>query len=168
MSETKKVRKLFWAWNFDQEEHWLNTMARQGWALSRVKFGVYYFEKTQPDDYIIRMDMYASGRDYMEFMEDLGAEYIGRLAQCVYFRRKAELGSFDIFSDLSSRIRHMTAIAWVFRCLLIANICIGIGNSLTPVKVGWINLLCACVLAYGLGRFREQIDAMEREQNCRE
>jgi hypothetical protein len=44
--------------------------------------------------------------DYISFMEETGAEYIGRCFQWQYFRKRSEFGRFDLFSDLDSRISH--------------------------------------------------------------
>lgn len=31
----KRVFKIFWAWNYEKEEKWLNDMSRQGWQLQK-------------------------------------------------------------------------------------------------------------------------------------
>ena len=36
--ERKIVKKWIWIWDFDKEEHWLNTMAQSGWVLDKVGF----------------------------------------------------------------------------------------------------------------------------------
>lgn len=46
--ETKTVRKVFAVWDFDKEEEWLNSMAQEGWALKKVGFCKYVFERTEP------------------------------------------------------------------------------------------------------------------------
>ena len=110
MKEEKVIRKLFWVWNFETEERWLNTMAQSGWVLTKVSFCTYHFSPCQPGEYTIRLEMHAADRDYLSFMEEIGAEYVGRMVQWVYFRRKAELGQFNLFSDIDSKIAHLKKI----------------------------------------------------------
>lgn len=38
------IRKLFWVWDFDKEEKWLNEMAAKGLSLVAVGFCKYEFE----------------------------------------------------------------------------------------------------------------------------
>ena len=39
----KTIKKLFWAWEFEEEEQWLAAMAEQGFALKAVGFCRYDF-----------------------------------------------------------------------------------------------------------------------------
>lgn len=48
--------------------------------------------------------------DYRAFVKELGAEYIGGCVNWVYFHRKAELGSFELLSDIDSRLTHLSRI----------------------------------------------------------
>ena len=46
---------------------------------------------------------------------------------------------------------------------------IGIANSFNPVvPIGWVNLLCATVLMYGLGRIHGKKEELEKERMLRE
>ena len=102
---------------------------------------------------------------YLSFMSDTGAEYVGRVVKWIYFRRKAEFGPFDIFSDLDSRLEHLKRISSTLRVVGIANLVIGLANSLNPVvNMGWINLLCATLLMYALGRIEGKEESLERER----
>ena len=107
MREKKTVFKLFFVWDFEKEERWLNEMAQEGWVLDNTGFSFYTFVRCEPGEYIIRLEMNPSS-DYRAFVKELGAEYIGGCVNWVYFRRKAELGSFephrpDAFPDLSGK-----------------------------------------------------------------
>ena len=104
MAERKTVHKWLWVWDFEKEERWLNEMAMDGWALCKVGFCTYVFERTQPGEYIIRLELHQHDERYIEFMHDTGAEVAGRIFAWIYFRRKSELGAFDIFSDIDSKI----------------------------------------------------------------
>ena len=45
VSETKKLHKVFWVWEYEKEERWLNEMAQEGWALKKASLCTYVFEK---------------------------------------------------------------------------------------------------------------------------
>ena len=165
MSERMTIRKWIWVWEFDKEEQWLNTMAQQGWVLDRVGFCRYEFVKCEPGEYIVRLEMREHDEAYLSFMADTGAEYVGRMAKWIYFRRKAEHGPFDIFSDLDSRLEHLKRISSTLRVVGIANLVIGLANSLNPVvNMGWINLLCATLLMYALGRVEGKKEALQHDR----
>ena len=164
MKEEKVIRKWFWVWNFETEERWLNTMAQSGWVLTKVGLGTYHFAPCQPGEYTIRLEMHAADRDYLQFMQDIGAEYIGRMAQWVYFRRKAELGQFDLFSDLDSKIGHLKKIGRTLSIIGGANLLIGLINSFNATHLGWINLLCATLLMYALGRIHGKMESLQNDR----
>ena len=165
MSERMTIKKWIWVWDFDKEEQWLNSMAQQGWVLDRVGFCRYEFVRCEPGEYIVRLEMREHDEGYLSFMSDTGAEYVGRVVKWIYFRRKAEFGPFDIFSDLDSRLEHLKRISSTLRVVGIANLVIGLANSLNPVvNMGWINLLCATLLMSALGRSEGKEESLERER----
>ncbi|MCC2121869.1 DUF2812 domain-containing protein [Faecalibacterium sp. CLA-AA-H254] len=154
MSETKTLHRNFWVWEFEKEERWLNEMAQEGWALQNAGFCTYTFEKTEPGQYIIRLAMLDSSPDFESFMEELEAQSVGHCFSWGYFRRSAQLGPFDMFSDVDSRISHLNKIGQMVRLLCLANLLIGVTNTFSGASLAWLNLLCATFLAYGLGRIR--------------
>ena len=165
MSERMTIKKWIWVWDFDKEERWLNSMAQQGWVLDRLGLCRYEFVRCEPGEYIVRLEMREHDEGYLSFMSDTGAEYVGRVVKWIYFRRKAEFGPFDIFSDLDSRLEHLKRISSTLRVVGIANLVIGLANSLNPVvNMGWINLLCATLLMYALGRIEGKEESLERER----
>ena len=170
MSETKKLHKIFWVWEYEKEERWLNEMAQEGWALKKASFCTFVFEKTEPGEYIIRVETLDNSSDFENFMGELGAESVGRCFRWGYFRRKSELGEFDMFSDIDSRIAHLDKIGKTLFLLCMANIVIGLANctGATSSRLGWLNLLCATLLAYGLGRIRGKQDTLEEERTLHE
>ena len=104
MGERKTVRKWFWVWDFDKEERWLNEMALQGWVLDGVGFCTYHFKKCEPGEYAVRLEMRPHDESYIAFMEETGAEFVGRFTMWIYFRKKVEDGAFDLYSDIDSKI----------------------------------------------------------------
>ncbi|MBE5784353.1 MAG: DUF2812 domain-containing protein [Clostridiales bacterium] len=168
MSERKKIARWFWVWEFEKEELWLNSMALEGWTLDRVGFCKYEFIRTEGGAYTVRLEMREKDADYTAFIEETGAEYIGRVAQWAYYRKKTELGSFDLFSDLDSRIAHLDRIGKALTVVAAANIVIGLANSFNYVNIGWINLLVASLPAYCVGRIHSKKEVLERERAVRE
>jgi hypothetical protein len=147
-------------------------MADAGWVLEKLGFAVFYFRPCEPGEYIVRTEMRNKDDAYVGFVEETGAEYVGRMAKWIYFRRKTELGDFRLFSDLESRIGHLKNAAKVMKGVGIANLLIGMANTFNPglagVPIGWINLLCAALCMYAYGRLQGKLDAMEKDRTLME
>ncbi|WKY43911.1 DUF2812 domain-containing protein [Eubacteriaceae bacterium ES2] len=168
MKERKTIYKWIWAWDFEKEEQWLNEMAKSGWALCAVGFCRYTFEKSEPGEYVIRLEMHAVDDAYINFMSETGALYIGRIFQWIYFRKNTEDGLFDIFSDIDSRINHLDKMGKMMAMIGFANILIGFANAFDPIHIGVINLLVATLIMYGLGRIYGKKEALEKERQLYE
>ena len=165
MEERKVIHKWIWVWDFEKEERWLNEMAHAGWVLDKIGYCRFEFKRCEPGEYVVRLEMHPENDGYVEFMQETGAEYIGNMLQWKYFRKKTEEGSFDIFSDIDSRIGHLNKIGKMLSGIGTANLVIGLANSINPeVHMGWINLLCATLLMYGLGRIHGKKEALEKER----
>lgn len=54
------------------------------------------------------------------------------------------------------------------KLLCLANLVIGICNTFNGASFSWMNLLCATLLAYGLGRIRSKQDTLEEERALHE
>lgn len=172
-----KVRKWFWVWDYKKEEKWLNDMAAQGKALVRAAFGVYEFEDCQPGEYIIRLQMpdnapgTEKGNEYIRFVEETGAEHVGSVARWVYFRKKAELGTFELMGDNATRIKHLRGIMLMLLPLMLLNLfntinslSSGIARSRTFQLV--LAGACAAVtllLAYALFRLNAEKKRLEKD-----
>lgn len=110
------IRKLFWAWEFDKEEKWLNEMSAKGLQLCEVGIGRYVFDEGLPSEYAYRLeflDYFPRNKEsikYIKFIEDTGAEYICSLHRWVYFRKKADKCEFNLFSDIDSKVKHLNRI----------------------------------------------------------
>ena len=170
--ERKTIRKWFWAWDFDKEEEWLENMACNGWVLDGVGFCTYHFIKTEPGEYSVRLQylpIAEENTDYTNLLEESGAERVGRMVQWVYYRKKTADGPFQLFSDLDSRITHLDKIAKLMLIVAVANLLIGVVNSHNPsISLGWINLLVASLVTYGVGRIHGKKEALEKERQFRE
>lgn len=168
MSETKKLHKIFWIWEYEKEERWLNQMAQEGWALQNAGFSTYTFERCEPGEYIIRMAMLNDSANFKEFMEEMDAEKVGACMRWVYFRRKADLGAFAMFSDIDSRVAQLDRIGKQLSLICLANIVIGLTSISSGHSLAFVNLLCAALLAYGLGRIHGKKESLALERQLHE
>ena len=159
------VKKWSWIWEFDKEEQWLNTMVQQGWVLDKTGFCRYEFVRCEPGEYTVRLEMREHDEGYLGFMAETGAEYVGRVLKWIYFRKKTELGQFELFSDLESRVAYLDKMCRMLRGVGIANLLIGVSNTLTIAHpVAMVNLLAATLLMYALGRIEGKKEALEKER----
>ena len=167
MNNRMTIRKWFWVWSFEKEEQWLNEMALNGWVLDGVGFCRYEFVRSEPGEFMVRLEMHPYDEDYLRFMHENGIEYIGRMVAWIYFRKKTEDGPFDLFSDIDSRISHLDRIGRMLVIIGLANLLIGILNSFSYTaasRYSWANLVCATVLMYALGRIHGKKEALERDR----
>ena len=124
MAERKVVHKVFFVWDWEGEEAWLNNMFHRGWQLEKVGFCRYTFVKGEPDQYQYRLQALsgypstAESQEYIGFVEDTGAELVDTLLYWAYFRRAAADGPFQLFSDVDSRVKHMKRIRQVIAVLM--------------------------------------------------
>ena len=163
--ERKIVKKWIWIWEFDKEERWLNAMAQSGWVLDKVGFCRYEFVPCEPGEYTVRLEMREHDEAYLCFMAETGAAYVGRMMKWIYFRKKTELGQFELFSDLESRIAYLDKMCRMLRGAGVANLLIGVVNTLNIAHpVTMVNLLLATLLMYGLGRIEGKKEALEKDR----
>jgi hypothetical protein len=159
------IKKWFWVWDFDKEEKWLNEMAQSGWVLDKVGFCKYEFVRCEAGEYSVRLEMLEDAataeksQDYITFVEDLGAEYIGSVIKWVYFRKKTADGEFDLFSDNESRIKHLNRVLTFIGLVGAANLVIGANNIMLYFinrigisLIGILNVLLAVLSAFGFHR----------------
>lgn len=146
----KTVWKTFWLWQYEEEEAWLNQMAAEGWALEEVHIARYVFVPCQPGEYIIRMERLSGSpekeenQEYIWFVRGTGADYLGKWDRWVYFRKKAEDGPFELFSDLDSRLAHVNRVfGWT--AVLFVLFFLDIGSCLNSIQLcleqGWMEHL---------------------------
>ena len=128
------IRKLFFIWNFDKEEKWLNEMAAKGLALVSVGFCKYEFEDCIPGEYKICLQLLdkqpknVESQKYIEFLEETGVEHVGSFTRWVYFRRKSADGEFQLFSDNASKAKYLSTILSFLALIVGLNLYIGLYN----------------------------------------
>ena len=155
----KTIYKLYWAWQFDKEEKWLNECSAKGLHLSDVGFLRYTFEVGNPGAYSHKLELlenwpaHPESVAYIQFLEDTGVEMVGSIFRWVYFRKRTEDGPFDLFSDLDSRIKHLNRILFLFLPIMFLEFSAGISNLFMQNSsnrfIGGLALFVGCLLAYG-------------------
>ncbi|MGN0793764.1 MAG: DUF2812 domain-containing protein [Aristaeellaceae bacterium] len=169
--------RWFWAWEFEEEEAWLNEMAKQGKALVSARYLTYEFEDSAPGEYAVRLEMLAdspnsaAGQQYLSFVEETGAEYVGRVLKWVYFRKKAADGPFELHGDNATRIRHLKGIMRLVILLFLMEATVCFGNLSIALGVGAVlNLFCALLcgvfaglLVRGYIRLNERKKRLEKD-----
>ena len=127
----KVIHKLFWEWEFEKEEKWLNEMAAKGLALTSVGFCRYEFEDCVPGEYKLCLEFLdnhskrVENENYISFLEETGAEHVGTLLRWAYFRKRTPEADFHLFSDHASRIQYLTRIIRFLLLILGVNLYLG-------------------------------------------
>jgi hypothetical protein len=134
------VRKLFV--DFEKEEKWINEMAAKGLNLIDYSVGRYLFEEGKPGEYIYRLELlkelpsHAESKAYINFMEETGVECVATYMRWVFFRKKAEEGAFDLYSDYNSRIKHYERIVWLLGTVWLLNLFAAGYNVVLGLTIG--------------------------------
>ena len=155
----KTIYKLFFAWQFDKEEKWLNECSAKGLHLCDVGVYRYTFEEGKPGEYTNKIELLKEWPThpeivaYIRFLEDTGVEMVGSLLRWVYFRKKSDLEAFDLYSDLDSRIEHLNRITMLFLPFIFLEFSVGLSNLIasdsTNKFVGMLCVLLGCLICYG-------------------
>ncbi len=179
------MKKIVWKayFDFEKEERWLNDMAAKGFALTRYTWCRYEFEETPPGEYIYRIELlkeharHPESRRYIDFIEETGAECVTSYLRWVYFRKKAALGPFELYSDLESRIGHYRRVRIFWLALLFAEISVSAGNArmalespLSVFRLAVMGILLAfiVILSYLSIKMTVKIHGLERERRVTE
>ncbi len=170
------IHKWFWVWDFDKEEQWLNHMVDQGLCLVDNGFCKYVFEDCAPGAWQIRMELLEhtpaspKGQAYLSFLEETGAQQVGRWLRWVYFRKPTAEGPFDLFSDNRSRMSHLTRIinfilplAWLNVVMGMTNLLIALLGSEGNRPIGAVNLIIGALALVGARRLKEKRARIERD-----
>ncbi len=171
----KVTHRLFWIWDFEKEEKWLNQMAARGLALVSVSLFCYEFENCAPGEYQVCMEFLENDRlqneQYINFLEDTGIQHVGTFHRWAYFRKKTADGTFRLFSDYTSRIQYLTRLIRFIALIGGFNLYVGCYNlflylcpephrpiSLWGIINGLLSALCAGVI-FGLLQKRKRLQA---------
>lgn len=178
MKQDKKVVwKLFWAWQSEAEEVWLNEMSAQGWQLSRVGFCRYVFVPGQPGEFCYRLELMTGhpasqgAGDYLSFLKETGVDCVEVILGWAYLRSRDK--GFKLYSDLNSRLayyrrrqRHLLTLLPIELGVGLCNLAIGLGglgqgHAFNGVNLG-VGLLLLAIGAF-LGRAAQGQQRLIRE-----
>lgn len=179
----KTVRKMFFIWDWDEEERWLNEMASQGWHFVKYRFpNQYTFEQGEPGAWQYRLQALEKkigskeSQDYLAFLRDLDIELVNSYLFWVYLRKPNDGTPFELFSDVESRLKHMRRFMMIpTLCLLM--LCLNlIWGASTLLSYGgfWgsflVTLECilAVLLVYGVTRMSVKYHELEKQKQINE
>ena len=162
----KTIHRWFWIWDYDIEEAWLNEMAASGLELTAVGWCTYHFDEGLPGEYIYRIELlprlpiHPQSQQYISFIEDTGAECIATFMRWAFFRRRSELGGFDLFSDTDSRLKQLLQILMLLGSINLMNLSNTINMAHRWTESGnsaYLAILTLCAilepfLVYGLAK----------------
>lgn len=174
--------KVYFAWDYEKEEAWLNEMSNKGYQLVHVGIFKYVFEVDHSKRYIYRLELldqlpsHPSSVDYMKFLEETGVECVSTILRWAYFRKEAGENGFELYSDIASRIKHYKRIQLLFIAVTPVNVMsiINMGNiylrthSLSALIATILVVIIVLMLATGLYRVSMQIAKLSHDKLFRE
>ncbi len=174
-TQTLKKRKLFMPWQDQQQEDWLREMSQQGWQLDHVYFpATYKFERVTPRDTIYRLDFKEKRKDretYLQIFEDAGWEHVQSFNGWQYFRKPAEAGQGEIFTDTSSKVEKYRRIRDAFVTLLLVYALLTWVALTGNGDINWFTAPClsveiAGIVAFGVSalKLQQRINALSGKQ----
>ncbi|WP_042274290.1 DUF2812 domain-containing protein [[Clostridium] dakarense] len=177
----QKIHKLYCS--YEKEEKWLNDMAAKGMILKNYSWCTYFFEKDVPGKYIYRIEIlenlpsHPESKSYIEFLEDTGVEYVCSYMRWVYFRKKASEGTFDLYSDIDSRIKHYNRILKSFLAVFIINLMAMISNLIVGIQAMvdrniYVNLgfaamsfILSCLIGCIILAYKKKVKKLKKKSN---
>jgi hypothetical protein len=175
--------------DYEKEEVWLNEMSSKGLALTDYFFLRYVFVDSEPGEYIYRIELLNNypgnpeSQKYLSFMKENGVEHIASWYRWVYFRKKVADGTFDIYSDIDSRISHYGRVMKLWLPIIILEICLGVLNlvlgilfllgnphhgSMANFTVGLLCLVVGALFISAWERVRQNVKKLKQEKHLRE
>ena len=113
------IHKIFWVWQLEKEQAWINEMASHGYSLEHAGRLTFEFEETEADLYTYKT-LFLKGwadseenRKYLKFLEEMGIKVVCYInspgTTWIYTRAlKADYpDGIDLFSDIDSKINGM-------------------------------------------------------------
>ena len=162
------IHKIFWIWQLEKEQAWINEMASHGYSLEHAGRLTFEFEETEPNKYIYK-ELFLKGWGesaenikYFKFLEEMGIKvvcYINYPGTCwVYVRALKEEypNGIELYSDIDSKIQYQKTMAFYMIFVSVItflaaslNLSIVISALAAEGRFMWLNSLCAGFM-YGL------------------
>lgn len=164
--QTKRIRRIWFAWKDAEEERWLAEQSLQGWHLTGITWNSYTLRKGEPQPYVYRYDFRPGLKDkeeYFGLFRDAGWEPVGETASWYCFRGLPGCTlSSDIFTDQESRVAKYGRLAGLLAIFLVIQFPslnstfsrVGSRTAWTPFLVAILCLQVAIVLLLGYALVR--------------
>ena len=159
------IHKIFWIWQLEKEQAWVNEMASHGYSLEHAGRFTFEFDETEPDKYIYK-EIFLKGWGesaenvkYFKFLEEMGIKvvcYINYPGTCwVYIRAIKEEypNGIELYSDIDSKINYNKVMAGYLIFVIVATLLSALLN-ISVVVNSWtmhgmlmvLNLICSVFL----------------------
>lgn len=167
----KKVMYRFFM-DYQKEEKWLNEQNEKGLHLTKVQFTRYTFVEGTPGEYIYRNELLSGftskdHNEYLDFLKEGGIEVVDQFGGWGYFRKKADDGPFELYTDTSSKISYLNRVLYLFGFLLLINLYFFFFNFWIADGIRWfsyISLAVAILIIYPLSTVYKRKKALQVEQ----
>lgn len=117
----KKVYKIFFVWEYEKEEKWLNKMSSEGWQLVKGSSFKYLFEKGEPNEYEYKLELLEEepdspkSKNYIDFLKETNIENVGKCKNWIFLRKKTADGGFSSENKTLSHINHSLRVEEIYR-----------------------------------------------------
>lgn len=176
-----KVYKIIFA-DMEKEEAWINEMAEKGYNFLDNVFMRYSFSEGTPNEYIYRIELLENrpnhplSRQYFKFLAETGVECVSTSGRWAYFRKKAEDGAFDLYSDIEAKIKHykrnisyVSTILFFNLIILGLNLFIGFAKKLPAnISISLSVLFFTVLLIRTIFHYIKQMKSLKEEQHIHE
>lgn len=161
-------------------ENWVNNLACQGWHLKKFTWIRFTFERGEPGSHIYRHDELERfgtyyEEDYLTFLESTGIEQVDRSGNFVFFRKAAQGGPFELYTDKKTKIGSLSKKMALFFSLILLNLYFGISGLIGDFSyemTNWIgfilhsfNLIIVILFSFPLYRLRRVRNRLKKELN---
>lgn len=170
--------KWFWSWNLEKGEKWLRKKSEEGFQLYKVSLGRYYFKEEKSKKYKYEIQLLSifninnENEKYIEFLDEMGVELVDRLWMWGYFRKLDNEDSFEIFSDIDSKMKNLVKLRFLCLFALNLNVLSVIINNISSNDgnkfMGLISSIFIIILATGIGILSKKLRKLKRERIIRE
>ena len=160
------IHKIFWIWQLEKEQAWINEMASHGYSLEHAGRLTFEFDETEPGKYIYK-EIFLKGWGesvenikYFKFLEEMGIKvvcYINYPGTCwVYTRalREDYPDGIELYSDIDSKINYQKVMAGYMIFVTVAtlfasalNLSIVINYLVEYNRLMPLNLICAVFIS---------------------
>ena len=160
------IHKIFWIWQLEKEQAWINEMASHGYSLEHAGRLTFEFDETEPGKYIYK-EIFLKGWGesvenikYFKFLEEMGIKvvcYINYPGTCwVYTRalREDYPDGIELYSDIDSKINYQKVMAGYMIFVTVATLFASVLNLSIVLKylaeynmLMPLNLICAVFIS---------------------